>query len=301
MRRVHRCTSGLQRQWQAGLLERDHADVAAPGEMRPHLRRRKRSVDDDQRNALGSPLGHDAVDRPNETGHALGAGQGRYDHRNDGWPSGHCTTLSDRHRQVKNPRPVPAREPVDGTRMLGPAMEVDTRTLDSSSLDADVCIVGAGPAGLTVARALAASGLRIILLESGGRGPDSDAQALCDGTTSGDTYAGPGATRHRQAGGTAQVWNTWLGADAEIGGKYVPLDTVDFEAREWLPLSGWPFDKASLAPYYERAQALCGLGPYVYRGVDWASPDRLPLALLVDVSLDDLPFAKSTDLVVDDV
>src|SRR5205814_15594 len=54
---------------------------------------------------------------------------------------------------------------------------------------------------------------------------------------------------------------------------------VDFEAREWLPLSGWPFDKASLAPYYERAQALCGLGPYVYRGVDWASPDRLPLAL----------------------
>ena len=175
--------------------------------------------------------------------------------------------------------PVPAREPVDGTRMLGPAMEVDTRTLDSSSLDADVCIVGAGPAGLTVVRALAASGLRIILLESGGRSPDSDAQALCDGTTSGDTYAGPGATRHRQAGGTAQVWNTWLGADAEIGGKYVPLDTVDFEAREWLPLSGWPFDKASLAPYYERAQALCGLGPYVYRGVDWASPDRLPLAL----------------------
>lgn len=156
-------------------------------------------------------------------------------------------------------------------------MEVDTRTLDSSGLDADVCIVGAGPAGLTVARALAMRDLRIVLLESGGRNRDPDAQALCDGTTTGDAYAGPGVTRHRQAGGTALMWNTWLGA--EMGAKYVPLDAIDFEAREWLPLSGWPFDKASLDPYYERAQSLCGLGPYIYRGVDWASPDRPLLAL----------------------
>jgi choline dehydrogenase-like flavoprotein len=156
-------------------------------------------------------------------------------------------------------------------------MEVDSRTLDSSGLDADVCIVGAGPAGLTVARALAMRDLRIVLLESGGRSRDPDVQALCDGTTTGDAYAGPGVTRHRQVGGTALIWNTWLGA--EMGAKYVPLDAVDFEAREWLPLSGWPFDKASLDPYYERAQSLCGLGPYIYRGVDWASPDRPLLAL----------------------
>jgi choline dehydrogenase-like flavoprotein len=156
-------------------------------------------------------------------------------------------------------------------------MEVDARTLDSSGLDADVCIVGAGPAGLTVARALAMRDLRIVLLESGGRSPDSDAQALCDGTTTGDPYLGPGLTRHRQAGGTALMWNTWLGA--EMGAKYVPLDAVDFEAREWLPLSGWPFDKASLDPYYERAQSACGLGPYTYHGVDWASADRPLLAL----------------------
>lgn len=156
-------------------------------------------------------------------------------------------------------------------------MEVDTRTLDSSSLDADVCIVGAGPTGLTVARALATGDARIVLLESGGRSRDPDAQALSDGTTIGDAYAGPAMTRHRQAGGTAVIWNTWLGA--EMGAKYVPLDAIDFEARDWLPLSGWPFDKASLDPYYERAQSLCGLGPYLYRGVDWASPERPPLPL----------------------
>ena len=157
-------------------------------------------------------------------------------------------------------------------------MEVDARTLTSAALDADVCVVGAGPVGLTVARALAAHDTRIVVLESGGHNREPDVQALSDGTTLGDAYAGPGPTRHRQAGGTAVIWNTWLGD--EMGAKYVPLDAIDFEAREWLPLSGWPFDRASLDPYYQRAQSLCGLGPYRYGGDDWATPDRplLPLS-----------------------
>jgi len=151
-------------------------------------------------------------------------------------------------------------------------MEVDARTLGAPVLDADVCIVGAGPAGLTLARELATRGRRIVLLESGGRNPDPAAQALSDGTTTGDAYAGPGVTRHRQAGGTARIWNTRFGD--EMGAKYAPLDAVDFEARPWWPLSGWPFDRAQLDPYYERAQALCGLGRFAYRGEDWESPDR---------------------------
>lgn len=173
-------------------------------------------------------------------------------------------------------RHAESREALRG-RYASAVVELDARTLDTPALDADVCIVGSGPAGLTVARGLATRHLRVVILESGGRRPDPDAQALNDGATVGDAYAGPRLTRHRQAGGTAQVWNTWLGN--EIGAKYVPLDAVDFEARAWWSHSGWPFDRASLDPYYERAQALCGLGPYRYEGKDWASPDRplLPL------------------------
>ena len=156
-------------------------------------------------------------------------------------------------------------------------MEVDARTLDAAVLDADVCIVGAGPAGLTLARELATRERRIVVLESGGRNPDPAAQALSEGTTDGDAYDGPGATRHRQAGGTARSWNTWFGD--EVGAKYVPLDAVDFETRAWWPLSGWPFDRAQLDPYYERAQVLCGLGRGAYRGEEWESPDRPCLGL----------------------
>jgi choline dehydrogenase-like flavoprotein len=151
-------------------------------------------------------------------------------------------------------------------------MEVDARTLAAPGLDADVCIVGAGPAGLTLARQLATHDRRIVLLESGGRAPDPVAQALAEGTSTGDAYDGPGATRHRQAGGTAQVWNTSF--DGAQGAKYAPLDAIDFEARPWWPLSGWPFDRAELDPYYERAQTLCGLGRFTYRGEDWESAER---------------------------
>jgi choline dehydrogenase-like flavoprotein len=157
-------------------------------------------------------------------------------------------------------------------------MEVDARTLGTQELDADVCIIGAGPAGLTLARELATRERRIVVLESGDRHPDPAAQALNEGTTHGDAYDGPAATRHRQAGGTLHMWNTWF--DDVVGGKYVPLDPIDFEARTWWPLSGWPFDRAQLEPYYARARALCGLAAAAAGspGADEPGPPRLDLA-----------------------
>ena len=157
-------------------------------------------------------------------------------------------------------------------------MEIDAREVrDGSALDADVCIVGAGPAGLTIARALAPRGLRILVLESGGHRPDSAVQALCAGTTTDPSYADPILTRRRQAGGTTQDWNTAVGP--EIGAKYLPLDPIDFEARAWVAGSGWPIDRSTLDPYYVRAHEVCDLGPVSYRLEDWTDLQRPPLPL----------------------
>lgn len=157
-------------------------------------------------------------------------------------------------------------------------MEIDARGVrDGSELAADLCIIGAGPAGLTIARALARPGLRILVLESGGRDPDPAVQALGDGTTTDPTYVDPGLTRRRQAGGTAQDWNTAVGS--EIGAKYLPLDPIDFEARAWVPGSGWPFERAELDPYFTRAHEVCDLGPTSYRPADWTDPARPTLAI----------------------
>jgi choline dehydrogenase-like flavoprotein len=144
---------------------------------------------------------------------------------------------------------------------------------DGALLEGDLCVVGAGPAGLTLARELAGSPLRVVLLESSSGQDDKGAQSLNEGAVVGDPYAGLDSTRRRQVGGSTGLWNTPV-SDAGSGAKYVPLDPIDFQERPGDPLFGWPFGHQALAPYYHRAQGLCGLGPFRYDGKDWSEVDR---------------------------
>lgn len=150
---------------------------------------------------------------------------------------------------------------------------LDLRRLTAStSLEADVCIVGAGPAGLTLATELAGSEQQVVLLESGGTQLEPWSQQLNDGTTGGDPYAGLRLTRHRQTGGTAHLWNTPL--SGELGAKYAPLDPEDFAAQPGDPDGAWPIEHSALVSWYQRAQAFCGLGPFEYEGAYWSDRER---------------------------
>lgn len=130
---------------------------------------------------------------------------------------------------------------------------------DGAQLDADVCIVGGGMAGLTIARGLLGSGLRVLLIESGGlvRDPHVDALNRIDSD-------GPGtldfvSTRPRVLGGSTSAWGSFL----------TPLDASDFVARPSVPLSGWPFTIDALEPYYRRAHTVFGLGPACFDARLW--------------------------------
>jgi choline dehydrogenase-like flavoprotein len=149
----------------------------------------------------------------------------------------------------------------------------DARELASDQqLDADVCIVGAGPAGITVARELIGNGADVLVLESGGRDVERGAQRLNQGQSVGYPIHLPHQSRVRAFGGTSRHWfspgdETWAAR---------PLDPIDFEVRPGIRHSGWPFDRAHLDPYYAHAQVLCGLGPYDYDPGRWADPARTP-------------------------
>jgi len=132
---------------------------------------------------------------------------------------------------------------------------IDARTLPSGTvLEPDLAIIGGGPAGISLALALASTKLNILLLESGGLNFDPASQKMYAGSQSGLSYIALDAGRLRYLGGGTNHWGGWCR----------PMDEVDFEARPWLPHSGWPFPRKALEPYYPRAQALVEAGPWIY-------------------------------------
>ncbi len=156
-------------------------------------------------------------------------------------------------------------------------MHVDTRQMEGTVRQADVCIMGAGPAGISLAREMAASSVRVALLESGGLDFDPQMQQLSSGPTHGPVLPSV-KVNHRQFGGNANVWGIKLGGP-DKGLRHALFDEMDFEAREWVPHSGWPLTREDLMPYYRRAQQVCGAGPFAYSPEHWARDGVQPLPL----------------------
>lgn len=139
-------------------------------------------------------------------------------------------------------------------------MLLDLRELPATaSLDADVCIAGAGAAGLTLARALLAHGRRVVLLESGGLDFEATTQALYAGANLGFDYYGLEDARLRFFGGTTNIW----------GGRCALLDPIDFQRRDWVPHSGWPIGLGDLEPWYRIAHAELALDDFDYGPGPW--------------------------------
>jgi choline dehydrogenase-like flavoprotein len=124
-------------------------------------------------------------------------------------------------------------------------------------------VVGGGPAGITLARELAHARLDVCLLESGGLSVNATARRLAGGQTSGTPYYPLDRARARGFGGTSSLWF------ANVGLRCRPLDASDFARRPWIADSGWPFGSDELGPYYQRAQAVLGLGPFEYSAAAW--------------------------------
>lgn len=124
-------------------------------------------------------------------------------------------------------------------------MEMDLAQLDSSTrasnlLRAEVCIVGAGIAGLTLAHKLAQLGHDVLLLESGGHTPDSFSPI----EQTGHPHPGTTEPRPRALGGTSLTW----------GGQLLPFPAG----------ANWPIAAAELAPFTAEAEHLLAVDALPY-------------------------------------
>ncbi|QQP93647.1 GMC family oxidoreductase (plasmid) [Skermanella sp. TT6] len=137
-------------------------------------------------------------------------------------------------------------------------MFIDINGLDEhAELEADICIIGAGPAGISMARDLIGTPVRVLLLESGELEFDGDTQELYASESIGIPYFALDQSRLRYFGGSSNHWDNWCGE----------FEPIDFRQRSWVPDSGWPFGIEELYPYYDRARPLCGLPPR--RSTEW--------------------------------
>ena len=139
---------------------------------------------------------------------------------------------------------------------------------DATITESDVCIVGAGVAGITLARQLMQQGHSVCLLESGGLDFEQATQDLYRGANVGMTYYDLDQSRLRFFGGTTSIW----------GGRCALLDPIDFERRDWVPHSGWPIDRADLDPYYKIAHTHFELGDFNYEHDLWEALGVSPYA-----------------------
>ncbi len=147
-------------------------------------------------------------------------------------------------------------------------MLIDARDQQPGSLlRADVAVVGAGPAGISLAGRLRGSGLSVLVLEAGGHHPTLRDQRLFAGENVGHPYWRLDGCRYRLLGGSTNRWGGWCR----------PLEDLDFERRSWVDDSGWPIGTADLQPYYKDAGELFELASPDFDLASWRH--RLPTPL----------------------
>ena len=122
-------------------------------------------------------------------------------------------------------------------------------------LTADICLIGGGPAAISMALRLSTSSQRVILLSGGDWSETVANQDLNRGAVApGSAHEPLEENRRRQFGGASAVW----------GGRCIPFEPIDFKPRSWVPDSGWPFTYETLLPYYRQSAELCQIGNFSF-------------------------------------
>jgi choline dehydrogenase-like flavoprotein len=141
----------------------------------------------------------------------------------------------------------------------------------AADYQADLCVIGAGPAGIAIARSFIGTSTTVCLVEGGGLAGEDRSQSLYEGSSAGSPPFDAGTSRMRVFGGSCTLW----------GGGCIPLADTDLEPRDWVPESGWPLRYADLAPWYAKAREYCRIDPeHVFGPGTFEGPTpRTPLDL----------------------
>jgi choline dehydrogenase-like flavoprotein len=146
-------------------------------------------------------------------------------------------------------------------------MIADMNQLDlQASYNADVCIIGAGAAGISMAREFLGTSYSVIVLEAGGPQFEPASQEPYKSEVVGLKHTGIHNGRARVLGGTTTMW----------AGQVLPLFDLDFAERDWVPHSGWPVDFREIRTFYNRAERVMQVPCVSYDVASWPKESCKP-------------------------
>ena len=128
-------------------------------------------------------------------------------------------------------------------------MYIDFQQISEHNDAIDVCVIGAGAAGISIAVTLAERGHRVLLCEGGDADYSERSQECYRGDIVGDSYIPLYGARLRFLGGSTNHW----------GGICRPLDRYDFTSKPAAIETAWPIERRALSPYYRAAAKLLDL------------------------------------------
>ena len=144
-------------------------------------------------------------------------------------------------------------------------MHIDARQLDNNSvIEGDICIIGAGAAGISIALDWENTPYKVILLEGGGFDYEDRIQELYNGKLTGHPYYPMKASRLHYFGGSTGHW----------GGMCSTFDDIDFVKRDWVENSGWPIKREDIAAFYPKAHDILDLGPFEWDVKYWVDQNN---------------------------
>ena len=163
-------------------------------------------------------------------------------------------------------------------------MLIDGRVLNKGEvIKTDICVLGGGPAGITLANELNGSSLNVVLLDAGGEQYEAHVQELYEADRVPKFYPDPKISRLRFLGGASNHW----------ANNTSPFSPIDFEDRGWIEHSGWPISYDEIAPYYLKAAHYCQTGGDGYSSEYWL-PKMGLTDLLTEAKFSRLGIAKAS-------
>jgi choline dehydrogenase-like flavoprotein len=136
----------------------------------------------------------------------------------------------------------------------------------TGSVTTDLCIIGSGAAGISMAREFVGTGVNVLVLEAGGSSFEQKSQEPYQSQIAGLAHEGIHSGRARVLGGTTTLW----------AGQALPLFDIDFSRRDWISNSGWPITRNDLAAYYPRAQRVMQVPEVSYDQETWPNEQSRP-------------------------